>query len=158
MRRRRDARPQRRAKRASPRARVAAPGGFGTLVQVVRADDYRGRRVRFAGWVMTEHVTGGAGVWLRVDRSNGAVLAIDNLRVRAVQGTTAWTRREVVLDVAVEAATISFGLLLDGGGTAWLADVALDVVGLDTPTTGAPVRQLTSAPALPRPRNLDFLE
>jgi hypothetical protein len=132
------------------RARTPTPGGFGTLMQVLLADDYLGSRVRLSAFIQTRDVTGWCGLWLRIDDPDRRVLAFDNMQTRPIQGTTAWARYEVVLDVAEAAAGLSFGLLLDGGGAVWLDEVALEVVGTDVPTTVAPVAR--------HPRNLDFEE
>jgi hypothetical protein len=66
-----------------------------------------------------------------------------------VTGTTDWTRCEIVYDIDSEATLISIGFELEGAGAAWLADVAVDVVGADVATTGS--RQIPS-----EPRNLSF--
>jgi hypothetical protein len=47
-------------------------------------------------------VTGWAGLWLRVDGSNG-MLVLDNVEDRALHGTTDWTQASIVLDVAEQA-------------------------------------------------------
>ena len=67
----------------------------------------------------------------------------------SITGTTDWTRREIVYDIDTDATLISIGFELAGAGAAWLADVAVDVVGDDVPTTGS--RRLPS-----RPTNLSF--
>ena len=46
----------------------------GTLVQAVRAEPYRGRRIRLSGFIRTEGANGGAGLWMRVDGTD-AILA-----------------------------------------------------------------------------------
>lgn len=112
-----------------------APDFFGSLGQIVRAEDYRGKRVRFSAYVKTRDVSGrGAGLWMRVD-GNGGVMAFDNMQSRPLLGTADWTRASVVLDVPVEAEGILFGLILASGGEAWIDDASLEVVGTDVPST-----------------------
>ena len=41
-------------------------GGFGTMMQTIRADEFRGHRVRLAGWVKSDHA-GSANLWMRID-------------------------------------------------------------------------------------------
>src|SRR5262245_11422438 len=41
--------------------------GFGTLMQMLRADAYRGQRVRLSSYVRSDAVDGWAGLWMRVD-------------------------------------------------------------------------------------------
>ena len=102
--------------------------GAATMMQTIPAAPYRGRRVRFSAHVQTERVERWAGLWMRVDRPDGRD-AFDNMQDRAVHGTTGWTRREVVLDVADDAAAIQFGLLQDGPGISRIDDAALEIVG-----------------------------
>ncbi len=130
------------------RANVKAPQGFGTLMQSIDAGAYRGKRLRLSALVASDGVAEWAGLWMRVDpKDRGAPLAFDNMQGRPIKGKTGWTRREVVLDVAPEAAGIAYGLLLAGAGTVRMADVKLEVVDRKVPTTGG----------LPDvPKNLDF--
>ena len=122
------------------RSARARPAGAGALMQVLDAGEHRGRRLRLSAWVRTRKVRGRAGVWMRVDGAEpGRVLAADDMSSRPITGTSEWTRYEVVLDVAPEAATIAFGLLLEGPGRAWIDDVALEDVDASVPLTGGPV-------------------
>jgi hypothetical protein len=135
------------------KGRSASPAGFGTLMQSISADEYRGKRVRFSADVRTAGVAGWAGLWMRVD---GAwrearlppMLAFDNMRGRPIKGTRDWARYGVVLDVASEASGISFGILLEGAGQAWMDALRLEVVGTDVATT--------DVLALPKRPNLSF--
>jgi hypothetical protein len=69
------------------------------------------------------------------------------------QGTAGWQRYEVVLDVPKDATSISFGVLLTGGGEVWLNSTKFDVVGDDIPVTGWGESLLPNAPV-----NLEFTE
>lgn len=110
------------------RAKSSTAGGFGTLMQQVRADHYRGRRVRFGGNVKAEGVQDWAGLWMRLN--NGKfVVAFDNMRDRAVKGTRGWQDYEIVLEVPAEATDISFGVLLSGAGAVWLSHPVFEFVG-----------------------------
>lgn len=105
----------------------AKDGGFGTLMQSVKAAGYRGGPVTLSAWLKTEDVTGWAGLWLRVDgdRSLKKPLQFENMFERKVTGTTDWTKYEVVLPVAPEAMVINFGGMLCGAGNAYLDDFTL---------------------------------
>jgi hypothetical protein len=111
----------------SLRSVVAAPTGFRAATQCVKADLYRGKRVRLAGYLRTRDVADWSGLWLRVDGPARA-LAFDNMEPRAVKGTTDWTRYEVVLDVPEAAVRLAFGPVLRGAGQVWADDLTLDVV------------------------------
>jgi hypothetical protein len=126
---------------------------FGTLVQGFDPEAYRGQRIRYSGYVRSEKAEGGgAALWMRVDGAKpGDTLAFDNMQGRAITGTTEWKKCEIVLDVPKEAATISFGALLAGKGTAWVDDLQIEKVDASVPIT-----DLTKQPLPTQPKNLDF--
>jgi hypothetical protein len=129
------------------------PEGFGTLMQQFSAKDYLGKRVRFGAFVKSENLERMAGLWMRVDGANPKIpLAFDNMHDRPIQGTSGWKEYEVVLDVPPTATGIAFGILLDGGGAAWISAAMFTEVGANVPTTAMPI---PGAP-LPGPTNLGF--
>ncbi len=119
------------------KAKVAQPGGFGTVMQMFKADDYRNKRMRFSAEVKSEGTDEDwAGLWMRIDgREQGETFGFDNMQQRPIKGTTDWQKYEVVLDVPQESVSIAFGLLLAGQGQAWLSDVKFEEVSADVPTT-----------------------
>lgn len=122
--------------------RIASVGisgnGFGTLTQGISAEAWRGKRVRFSGWLRTRDVDSGwAGLWMRVDPPAGSPLAFDNMAGRGPVGTTDWQRYEVVLDVAEEAKAVYFGALLAGAGALWVDDLVLEEVPDTVEVTGS---------------------
>jgi hypothetical protein len=131
------------------RSRVSS-NGFGTIMQQFKADAYRGKRLRFSAMVHAEAVEGHAGLWMRVDRTGGGMLAFDNMHDRWIAGSTDWTSYSVVLDVAKQGSEkIAFGVLLSGAGKIRMADVRIEAVGHDVPITGKPFLR-------DHPINLDF--
>jgi hypothetical protein len=121
--------------------------GFGTLMQSITAEQYRGNSVRLSGLVKSEEVTGSAGLWMRVDKGT-EVLNFDNMHKRPIKGTTGWQRYYVVLNVPKDATRISFGILLQGPGQVWLNSAKFEI---DAAATGA------TEEALPdKPVNLEF--
>jgi RNA polymerase sigma factor (sigma-70 family) len=137
---------------ASLRSTVKPARDFGACRQEIAADDYRGKRVRFAAALKAVDLTNGwAGLWLRVDGAQrGTTLAFDNMEDRAVKGTTGWQRHAIVLDVAPEADSVVFGALVFGEGELLLADLVFEEVSRDTPVTGLEQHRPR------RPENLDF--
>jgi len=137
------------------KAKTEKPAGFGTMMQTIGPEDFRGSRVRMSGWIKSADVSGWAGMWMRVD---GPVpnrsLAFDNMQPRAIKGTAEWQKYEVVLDVAPEATAIAFGVLLDGPGTVWLDDVSFAVVDKSVPVTDLTTAGGATLPS--EPANLDF--
>ncbi|MGI8684822.1 MAG: hypothetical protein ACR2MO_07005 [Acidimicrobiales bacterium] len=99
---------------------------------------------------MSANVCGWAGLWFRVDGDGRNSLAFDNMQNRPVQGTTGWARYEVVLDVPEGATLLAYGALLSGSGEIAVADLRIEKVGADVPTT--------DRKHLDRPANLDFSE
>ena len=121
---------------------VANTTAFATLTQFFRADNYRGRRVRWSGWIRSRDVgAAGAGLWMRID-GPGVILAFDNMSSRPITGTSDWRQVSVVLDVPTNAIGIACGALLQAAGDIVVDDFRLDVVGPETPVTNT-----LSAPA-----------
>ena len=116
------------------RALGASPQGFMALVQGFRADQYRGRRLRFSGYIRVQAVAEYATLWVQLFGDGGTV-GFDNMGNRPVKGTADWAKYEIVLDVPESSVGVSFGFLLHGPGQAWFDDLTFDVVGQDVPTT-----------------------
>lgn len=118
-------------------------GGFGTLMQSIVADDFRGRRVRLSSELRAENVTGAATIWLRADGAQGQCLTFDNMEKRVTNGvlagTTGWSRRDIVLDIPQEADSLHFGFYLRGSGTAYARGFELqevdETVGITVPAS-----------------------
>lgn len=113
-------------------SRSTSPGEreFGNLMQSIDAVPLRGQRVRFRAAVRTE-VDGGdnrAQMWLRVDRESGGMGFFDNMQDRPIT-SDAWKTYEILGEVAADAKTLNFGVMLHGTGTAWITDVSLEDVG-----------------------------
>lgn len=108
--------------------------GFAALIQIFKADDYKGQRVRLSAYVRTQEVGEYAGLWMRVD-GEGRMLGFDNMHNRPINGTTVWTKYEVVLDVPETSLNIAIGLLLRGPGRAWVDDFQLEAVDEGVATT-----------------------
>lgn len=100
--------------------------GFGTMMQTIPAEAWRGRKVRFRAQVRATNVKGWAGLWMRVDGAEpNEPLAFDNMGDRPITGTSEWTAYEIVLNVPNGATRIAFGILLAGKGQVWIDDASL---------------------------------
>jgi hypothetical protein len=126
------------------------PAGFGTFMQSIDASRYRGRRVRFSAVLRGLEIEDWAGAWLRADAANAATV-LDNMNDRPLRGTTDWTEAANVLDVGEDAASVHFGVLLEGCGAADLARPRFEVVGTDVPVTSS-----SRQPLAAEPRGLDL--
>jgi hypothetical protein len=111
------------------------PSEFAALCQSFKADAYRGKRVRFLAAVRSSNVENRAALFMRVGGTGDKMLAFDNMRNRPITGSTDWAHYSIVLDVGQDAETIIFGILLSLTGQVWMADVHLDVVGPEIPST-----------------------
>jgi hypothetical protein len=111
------------------------PAEFAALAQQIKADAYQGKRLRFTAAVSSAELENRAALFMRVSGSNGKMLAFDNMRSRPITGTNDWARQTIVLDVAEDAEDILFGILSSLKGQVWMADVHLEVVEKDVPTT-----------------------
>jgi len=112
-----------------------SPRRFGTLMQKFKANSYLGKRVKLIGNAKSERLEEWAGFWMRVDGAEKQLLRFDNMQDRPIKGTTGWTKYQIVLDVPDDSIHIAFGLLLSGPGQVWIAEVSLEIVSSDVPTT-----------------------
>jgi len=140
------------------RSADAGRNDLGQVAQRFVADDYRGRRVRLAGYARIADVAVSAVLLMRIDGGTEGT-PFDYMQDRPLRGTTDWQRIEIVLDVPADAARFYLGAALRGAGTIWIDDLDLSVVDRTVPTTGTvlPPQNPAAPPDLPRaPRNLDF--
>ncbi|MFN0124399.1 MAG: protein kinase domain-containing protein, partial [Blastocatellia bacterium] len=117
-------------------SRQAEVRGYASLAQAIRADEFRGRRVRFSGYLKS-HLAGNlAALWFRVDGAEGYGLEFGNTTKPA---TPDWQKYEVVLDVPRDSLTLHFGFILNGEGRIWGDDFRLEAVEADVSATGESV-------------------
>jgi len=109
------------------KAIVSDPSGNAFLLQRLRADHFLGKRVRISGVFRSTGRPETASLFVHLDTRNHYTIwtdPADGLVMRP-----GWHRCSVVLDVPADGQGISFGGLLRGVGTLWLADMHVDVVG-----------------------------
>jgi hypothetical protein len=135
-------------------SRVADPRREGTLMQVIRADRYRGKRIRLSGFVQAKDVVNGAGLWMRTEREFEKPLTRDNMGNRMVKGTSGWVACTIVLDVPQEAERIFFGIYVNKG-TVWADDLKFEIVDASVPVTDM---MKARKPQPLEPVNLDFMQ
>ena len=129
----------------------AKASGFGTLMQMFAADDYRGGRWKLTARMRTEDAAK-AQLWMRIDGPNKKMNAFDNMDDRPVTGDSEWKRYEIVLDVAPDSIAVAFGFFLAGGGQVWADDFKLERVTTAVAVTGKAAQQAKA------PTNLSFDE
>lgn len=118
------------------KAKNNSPASFASVASFRKPGVLAGQRVRYSAEVRSSGVIGWAGMWMRVDDAQQKPIAFDNMMDRPITGTRDWTRYEIVLDVATDAAQVTFGLLLSGPGEVWIGRATLEVVDGSVPTTG----------------------
>jgi len=127
---------------------------FGTLMQTISAENYSGKRLKLSGYVKSEIVDGWSGVWMRIDGENNQQLGFDNMRDRAIKGTTDWKEYEIILDIPTNSKTINYGVLLGGNGKVWFDNFKLVEVDKSVQVTNLIKENKFSS----QPINLDFEE
>lgn len=100
----------------------------GRLTQYFEADLYRGKRMRFSGYLKTNMVNGWTGLWMRVNTDSRYGYVFDDMEDRNLSGTTDWAYYEVVLDVPDTADIIYVGAHLFGRGQVWVDDLTFEEV------------------------------
>ncbi len=133
-------------------SRVFKPVGYATLQQSVQADNYKGDRIEFSGYVLTKLVEFWSGLFMKVEDSYGRVLAYDNMENRPVVGTSDWQKCSIVLDVPKDASKITYGALLSGKGQINVDSLSLKVVNNTVPVTDLTSQQTKKY----YPENMDF--
>lgn len=126
---------------------------FAGLMQSFSAEAYRGKRIRLTAELKARGAGAGT-IWLRVDPMVGAgPLAFDNMMDRKehgpISGTTDWTERSVVLDVANDAASLHFGFFLKAPGSVLARAFRIETVDQTVSVTNG-------KPLPPGPVNLGF--
>jgi hypothetical protein len=106
-----------------------------TINQAIRADNYRGKRIRLSAYVKTDKIEQMGCIWMRFD-DDSRMLMIDEMDDRPITGTRDWTRYDIIMDVPKEAVRIVIGGALRGQGKIWVDDFQLDVVPETMPQTG----------------------
>jgi erythromycin esterase len=120
---------------------------FGTASQALPLDIVRGHHVKVTASIKTAGVTPGlAELWARVDGASGTLGFVD-MYTNGPRDTTDWNRYSIEGDVSPNAVVVYLGVLLDGNGTAWFDDIAIEVDGVplsDAPEPlGAPAARQT---------------
>jgi len=127
------------------KAKNTNPTGFGTLMQDFSAQKYKGKRMRLTAFIKSKNVKDWAGLWMKIEGAGHDVLGFDNMKNRAITGTTDWKKYEIVLDVPKDSKIIAFGILLSGKGEVWIDEVKFEevydqeVTNMEKPLPSAPI-------------------
>ncbi|MFO0833999.1 MAG: S41 family peptidase [Phycisphaerales bacterium] len=102
-------------------------GDTGVLLAFLDATPHRGHNVTLKATVRTSEGTR-AGLWLRVDRQNDTQGFFDNMADRLITSST-WGEHEITGDIAPDATSIVYGLLVFGPGPVWLDSLTITDAG-----------------------------
>ncbi len=103
----------------------ANPSGFATIMTEQPAAQYRGRKITLTGKISSTLKSGWAGMWLRIDGSQGEALGFDNMQDRPISGTSGPASYSITLDVPETAAQLAYGVLFQGEGAVYFGDISL---------------------------------
>lgn len=128
------------------------PNGFATMMQQFSAKSYKNNRMKLSAFIKTDNVQETVGLWMRIDNKSEDILQFDNMSDRPIVGTNNWNIYSIVLDVPDSSEIISFGLLLQGSGKAWIDGIRFTSVDKNTPSTNMNLDRVL----LDKPINLTF--
>ena len=108
---------------------------FYYLVQNIRTDNYKGKKVRFSAQIKTENVEDKATFWVGVRDLADAPMSPNTSGSVERKGTTDWQKYEAEIDVPDDSLYFLMFIGLQGKGKMWIDDVRLEVVGDYVPAT-----------------------
>jgi hypothetical protein len=111
--------------------------GYDALLELVRADVYRGKRIRLRATIRKTEGVGKALLYLQVNRPGSHSETQTGQAARA-----SWRTDSLYIDVPKDAESIQFGLAVSGPSESWIDEVAVDIVG-DAGLGNEPPRVLT---------------
>ncbi len=142
---------------------------FGVLSQVITANRYLGKRIKYSAFVKTSELEKWAGLWIRVDGDEYRPISFDNMADRPIKGTTNWTEYNAVIDIPINSDKIYFGFLISGNGKIYLDNPKFEIVDTNVHCTGKFLKQPLFSPQnlsfeipakneINRPENWDFYQ
>jgi C-terminal processing protease CtpA/Prc len=104
------------------------PGQFSVVTRAIPVE-FEGQAIELRGFIRRENVTGYAGMWLRQDGPAGAMLQLDNMQDRHLNGSADWAEYSIRMPLNPQTRQLFLGFLLAGTGKAWVDDMQLLVDG-----------------------------
>ncbi len=107
---------------------LSAKNNFGNVMNMLNAQPYRGKEIKFKAAVKagTKPGAGEGRLWLRVDRPRGVQGFFNNMGDKPITAKE-WNYYDIQGDVANDASMIAFGCFLLGNGKLWVDDLQLYV-------------------------------
>jgi hypothetical protein len=103
---------------------------YGTAIQALKPEPYRGKRVRLAGSVRTD---GSIEAHLSIVPRLASLSASGAMGSAKARGGSRWERVAAEVDIPEDAMSVTVEVGAEGVGTAWFDDLTLEVVGEAAP-------------------------
>jgi len=104
------------------------PEPYGSIAQIITGGESIGKTVRFSAWLKTRGADGGGAALFIIAELGGNNVAHNFMAGSEVNGTREWARYSLTLTIPAQADRIRVGTTLEGKGTVWFDDGALEVV------------------------------
>jgi C-terminal processing protease CtpA/Prc len=126
---------------------TTTPLGGGSVLQQIRADRFRGKRVRVSAYVRTRNVRGLGGTIAVAVAGEGRVVAQSRLDQAPLTGSRNWQLLTAVVDVPGLAVGLNITGTLEGAGTTWFDNFRIEVIGNSGDSLHEPVSGVSTAQA-----------
>ena len=114
-----------RSVRVNQYSEVDEASTFGNLTIVIDPQKYKGKEIKYTGWVKLKEGSNGTGhLWLRVDKADDTRGFFDNMNANPIVSTD-WMQYEIIGKIDDIATNILIGCFMSGKGTLYLDNVAL---------------------------------
>lgn len=110
-------------------------GVYGVLTQWIDATPYRGKRIRFSGYIKTAGIRDYGGLMLTLNGPGD--YDVYDMRKHPLKGDHDWTHVDYVADVPSDRTSFTLGINLQGRGTVWMDALKFEVVDKNVPLTPA---------------------
>ena len=101
----------------------------GAVFQILNAEPYRGKRIRFNAYVKADVIppSGQVHLAIRIDKSENQVIYTGTMFDNPITKNS-WEKYGIEADVPDNAATVRIGLVLIGEGKAWFDDARISII------------------------------
>lgn len=132
-------------------------GDGGVLRYDIDGEKYRGKRLRWSGYVLAKNLKKKAFLLAATTGADGLVFASSPL---ITPGTTGWVKRECIVDVPMDTRYISLCLRLEGAGIVSASGFTLEIVDKDVPLSAVKTvsEEDIAASQMTAPENLTFAQ
>ncbi|EFI65088.1 MULTISPECIES: hypothetical protein [Bacillus] len=102
--------------------------GYGTAFHFLDKNLYLGKKVKFAGMVMTKLVKEYTGLWIRAEQAGEDLWEFYHIHSDPLNVTNQWKECSVIVDVPKSIEALSVGVVLKGTGHIWFSSMSVEIV------------------------------